>query len=308
MNEWIKVARLMVRTKQRLRYITLLGGAVSLYDVLVLLVRKLLIYDIDQRASAVAYSFTLASFPAVIALFTLIPYIPVAQLDVQIMEFLERVMPEGIFADASATIYDIISKPRSGILSLGFGFALVTATNGMVSLMGSFNVVYHDQENRGFFKTRLVALGLTLLLIAVLLVAVVLLVVGDYAMHLLEELHLFQDSGMVLLVNITRYLTTFLSLTAGITLIYRFAPIRKVNLRFSSIGALFASVLIILTTYIFSIYLSKFSTYNALYGSIGTMIALMIWYYVIALLLIFGFEVNASILSARDRNASIPKK
>lgn len=298
----------MVRAKQRLRYITLLGGAVSLYDVLVLLVRKLLIYDIDQRASAVAYSFTLASFPAVIALFTVIPYIPVEGLDVQIMEFLERVMPEGIFADASATIFDIVSKPRSGILSLGFGFALVTATNGMVSLMGSFNVVYHDEENRGFFQTRLVALGLTLLLIIVLLVAIVLLIVGDYVMRLLDDLHIFQDSGMVLLVNISRYLTTFLALTLGVALIYRFAPIRKVNLRFSSIGALFASLLIILSTYIFSIYLSKFSTYNALYGSIGTMIALMIWYYVIALLLIFGFEVNASILTAADQQRLTPKK
>jgi len=277
----------------------LFRGTVSIYDILLNLVHSNRKYDIDLRASAVAFSLTLASFPAVIFLFTLIPYIPIADLDKQIMAVLKDVMPRGIYEDADQTIMDILSRPRKGVLSFGFIFAMIASTNGMMSLMRSFDMVFKHEETRGFLKIRGIAILLTLLLIIVLCVAIVLLIVGDAAMNIVAEWHIIQDNWLISLLNISRYLVSFGALMLAISLIYRFAPSRSLKYSFFNSGSVVASVLILAATYGFSYYLSKFSSYNKLYGSIGTMIALMIWYYLLALLIILGFEINASIAVAK---------
>jgi len=281
-----------------LQHTVFLGGTVSLYDILVNLVRSNRKYDIDQRASAVAYSLTLASFPAVIFLFTLIPYIPIEHLDQQIMELLRENIPSGIYEDADQTIMDIISRPRKGVLSFGFIFAMIASTNGMMSLMRSFDMVYDDNDTRGFLKLRAIATLLTLLLILVLFLSVLLLIVGDAVMNILSDWNILQDTWMINLLNITRYVISFGSLMLTISLIYRFAPSHGRQFNFINAGAVIASVLILAATYGFSFYLSRFSSYNKLYGSIGTMIALMIWLYLLAFVIILGFEINAGINTA----------
>jgi len=276
---------------------------ISLYDILRNLVKNNRKYDIDQRASAVAYSLTLACFPAIIFLFTLIPYIPIADLDKQIMGMLQEVMPKGLYQEADQTILDILSRPRKGVLSIGFIFTLIASTNGMMSLMRSFDMVYEDVPTRGFLKIRAIAIALTLLLVIVLFLSVVLLIVGDIVINLVGPV--MQGKGTIILLNITRYLISFGALMLTISLIYRFAPTHGRNFTFLNAGSVIASVLILLSTYGFSFYLSNFSSYNKLYGSIGTMIALMIWFYLLALLIIFGFEVNASITTAQKKLRNI---
>ena len=278
---------------------------ISLYEILRNLVRNNRKYDIDQRASAVAYSLTLACFPAIIFLFTLIPYMPIADLDKQIMGMLQELMPKGLYQEADQTIIDILSRPRKGVLSIGFIFTLIASTNGMMSLMKSFDMVYEDVPTRGFLKVRTIAIGLTLLLVIVLFLSVVLLIVGDAVMNIVGDLHLIRDAWTIILFNITRYLISFGALMLAISLIYRFAPTHGSNFTFVNVGSVIASVLILFSTYGFSFYLSNFSSYNKLYGSIGTMIALMIWFYLLALLIIFGFEVNASISTAQKKLPSI---
>jgi membrane protein len=299
MFEKLKQYRQYQHFNHWLKNTTVFRGTVTLYDILANLLEKILVYDIDQRASAVAFSLTLSAFPALISLFTLIPYIPVDNLQPQIMDFLREMMPRGIYVEAQSTIVDIISRPRSDILSVGFVLTIVTATNGMVSLMRSFNIVYRDVDNRGFLKTRAIALMLTTLLALVLFVAVVLLIIGDRVMAIINEWNIIEEVWIIILVNVSRYITTLAALTIAVSLIYRFAPNRVVRMSFFNIGAFVASALIVLATYGFSFYISNFSTYNKLYGSIGTMIALMVWLYLIALLLIFGFEINASIIRAK---------
>jgi membrane protein len=297
------IKRLIVWLQQTM----LLSGKISLYDVLVNLVRSNRKYDIDQRAASVAYSLTLASFPAVIFLFTLIPYIPIEHLDQQIMQLLRENVPSGIYEDADQTIMDIIGRPRKGVLSFGFIFAMIASTNGMMSLMRSFDMVYDEVETRGFLKLRGIATLLTLLLIVVLFVSVILLIVGDAVMNILSEWHIIQDNWLIVLLNIIRYLISFGSLMLTISLIYRFAPSHGRQFGFVNAGSVVASILILSATYGFSFYLSRFSSYNKLYGSIGTMIALMIWLYLLAFVIILGFEINASITAA-VRGKVIPKR
>ncbi|MCF2488444.1 YihY/virulence factor BrkB family protein [Dyadobacter sp. CY347] len=289
-----QIKRLIVWLQQTV----FLGGTVSLYEILVNLVRSNRKYDIDQRASAVAYSLTLAAFPAIIFLFTLIPYIPIEHLDQQIMELLRENIPSGIYEDADQTIMDIISRPRKGVLSFGFIFAMIASTNGMMSLMRSFDMVYDDNETRGFLKLRGIATLLTLLLILVLFLSVILLIVGDAVMNILSDWNILRDTWMISLLNITRYLISFGSLMLTISMIYRFAPSHGRQFSFINAGAVISSVLILFATYGFSYYLSRFSSYNKLYGSIGTMIALMIWLYLLAFVIILGFEINAGINTA----------
>lgn len=277
----------------------LFRGTVSIYDIILNVINNNRKFDIDQRASAVAYSLTLASFPAIIFLFTLIPYIPIADLDKEIMLMLREVMPQGIYAEANQTIMDILSRPRRDVLSFGFIFTMFACTNGMMSLMQSFDMVFEDEKTRGFIQTRFVAILLTLLLLVVLFLAVLLLIVGDAAMALISDWHILQDNWIILSLNITRYLTSFGAMMLALSIIYRYAPSHGKRYTFINSGSMVASVLILAATYAFSFYLSKFSSYNKLYGSIGTMIALMIWYYLLAFLIILGFEINASIDRAK---------
>lgn len=273
--------------------------SVSLYDILASIRKNNRRYDIDQRASAVAYSLTLASFPGLIFLFTLVPYIPIDNLDDQILEIMREVAPSGIYRDARQTIVDIISKPRGGVLSLGFIFTLVASTNGMMSLMRSFDMVYEDQESRGFLAKRGVALLLTVILVAAMFLLILLLIVGDAVKGIVSDWHIIRDSWIVSSLSISRYMVSFGVLMLAISIIYRFAPSKGKQYSFVNTGSVIAAVLILLATYGFSFYLSRFGSYNKLYGSIGTMIALMIWFYLLALLLIFGFEINAGITAAR---------
>ncbi|MDZ7935928.1 MAG: YihY/virulence factor BrkB family protein [Emticicia sp.] len=270
----------------------------SLYHVLKILWQKVIVFDIDQRAAAVSYSFLLAVFPGVIFLFTLIPYIPIEHLDLLIMEFLGNVLPKGIYENTSTTIRDIVSRKRSDILSFGFFLTVFAATNGMMSLMGAFNMALKVREKRSYLKARLIALFLTVLLIVVLICAIVLLVVGTIVIDFLFDKGLLNEDFNFYSLQILRFGGTFLIFYLGICAIYYFAPAVQKRLKFFNFGALITSVLGILITNLFSFYLANFSSYNKLYGSIGTLIALMVWIYLVALILILGFEINISVRDA----------
>lgn len=284
------------------------GADVSWYDVLGKFVNRLINYDIDQRATSVAYGFTLALFPLILFLFTLIPYIPIPNLESQIMTFLQDFMPQGIYEFTEQTIRDIISRPQAGVLSFGFLLALYGATNGMVSLMRSFNMLNGGVDNRGFFETRMIAIMLMLFMASILFLSVVLVIVGDAVMSFVTGLDVLSSSLTVVSVNVTRYMISLLSLAFGVAVIYRFAPDVKLKVKFINFGVILASLLIVITTYGFSYFLLNFSSYNKLYGSIGTIIALMLWLYLLALILIFGYEVNVSIEDAKKLSTKSVKK
>ncbi len=278
-------------------------GSVSVADIWSLLVEKILFYNIDQRAAAVAYNFTLAVFPAILFLFTLIPYIPIDDLDKIIMKDLKGFMPAPIYEFASNTIFDIVIRKQGGILSFGFLLALFTATNGMGALMTAFNMANTVAEGRkrSYIRTRLVALWLTLVLSLVMILAIVGIIVGDFSLEYFGKKILSNEAVIIWLIGALRYVMMFGTFWAGVSIIYRYAPNIKHGWRLFNLGSFVAALLIILATATFSYYLSNFSTYNKLYGSIGTIIALVIWFYLIALMLIFGFELNISIWKAKHQ-------
>ncbi len=287
--------------KDKLQNIYILNTTVSIYLFLMILYKKLLNFDLDQRAAAVSFSFILAVFPATLFLFTLIPYIPIDQLDVLIMEFLNSILPKALYESISGTILEIISRPRLDILSFGFMFALFAATNGMMSLMRAFNMALKQREKRSFLKARWIGLILTILLVLVLLVAIVILIVGKITLSYVTSKGILTENFSYVGLQFLGYLMVFLIFYFGISSIYYFAPAIHRKLKFFNFGALFSSVMCIVATNLFSYYIENFNSYNRLYGSIGTLIAIMVWIYLIALILILGFEVNISFRNAMAR-------
>jgi membrane protein len=270
------------------------GGKVNLYELIAQWFKDLQKDEITERAGGVAFDFTLSLFPAIIFLFTLIPYIPVDNLDGKIMSFMSDVMPLSTYEAASETINDIVSKQRGSLLSFGFLFALVFATNGMASLMKAFNNIYMTVENRGFLKMRGIAALLTFLLALALFSAIIFLIVGQF---LLDQLVIFLDirgDHIIFFIYMLRTVVIFLLFYVVIASVYYFGPAVKNRWRFFSLGSFVASGASIATSLVFSIYVSNFGTYNQLYGSIGALIAIMVWLYLQSIIILAGFELNAS--------------
>lgn len=300
-------ARLIINRARQIRFKR--WNNVSLYKIIKLFIRNITQDEIIGRANSVAFNFTLAIFPAVIFLFTLIPYVSVVIPEVSaenIMAFLEELMPASMYEVIAATIQDIVNKQRGGLLTFGFLFSLYLATNGMMALMTAFNAVYKTNDRRGPIKTRLIATGLTLNLAFVLFLAIILLVAGQFLLdYLMSHLHEYQwlTRFNVWLLLFLRFTVIFIVFFLAVSSIYYFGPAIHYNWRFFSIGSLLATIFILAISYGFSYYVTHFGTYNKIYGSIGVLIALMIWIQLTAIVLLVGYEVNASIHDATRMQA-----
>ncbi len=280
---------------------------ISLYKILRILFKNLGDNEILDRANGVAYNFILAIFPGVIFLFTLIPYITVYFPEINkdsILHFLKGQMPTSMVDVVSSTILDILSNQRGGLLSIGFIFALFLSTNGMMALMRAFNASYRTIENRGAIKMRVIATGLTFNMTFVLFLSMILLIVGQLVLDYIMTLSWINISDFaVFLLFVLRFVVIFVSFFLSIATIYYFGPAIHYNWRFFSIGSFLATVLSMAVSYGFSYYVSNFSTYNKVYGSIGVLIAIMVWIQLITIVLLVGYEVNASIHDAVRKEA-----
>lgn len=294
-----QIKKILQQIKFRLDQIYPLGSKVSLYKFIEILWQSVIRLDLDQRATSVAFSFLLAVFPGILFLFTLIPYIPINNLDVQIMNFLKTLMPKELFEVVSQTIYEIVSRPRAGILSFGFLFSVYAATNGVNSLTRAFNMALDEKKSRSFVRARGVATVILFVLLFILLVAILLVLVGRIILSNIAELGIGNSQMTILGVRVLVYLAIFFIFYFSIAFLYYFAPAIPKKIRFFNFGAAFASILAILATNLFTYYFENFSRYNKLYGSIGTLIAIMLWIYLLSLIVILGFEMNVSLRAER---------
>ncbi len=271
---------------------------IGLYDCIVIFIKKLSNDEIITRANAVAFSFTTAIFPAIIFLFTLVPFIqnffPEITNDV-IIGFLEDILPTNLYQEAKVTIQDIIVRKRGGLLSFGFVLALILSTNGMVNLMKAFNACYKTKETRGNLRMRVTATGLIFLLSISVIVAVTLLVVGQQFLNNTEIRDTVADIISIDLIFVFRFLILFAVFQIAISFIYYFAPTVHTRWHFFSVGSVFASLSCILASFGLSFYVNNFGAYNTLYGSIGVLLVLMLWLFILSLILLVGFEMNAAI-------------
>jgi membrane protein len=215
------------------------------------------------------------------------------------MSFLHDVMPESVYQESISTIEDILSKPRGGLLSFGFILAVYLATNGTLALMRAFNRTYQTSENRGYFKTRIIAFLLTFMMAISLLLCIVFLIIGQQIINFLIANGILEADYLYYLILFIRFTVIFIFFQLTISLIYFVAPAVKERWHFFSPGSIFATFSCLAITFAFSFYINNFGTYNKLYGSIGALIAIMIWFSIMSLILLIGFELNVSIERAK---------
>ncbi len=275
----------------------LVGNTVTYYSVFKIFRTKLREDEIFERSLAVAFSFTIASFPLIIFLFTLLPYINAWIPEInseKILIFLQNIMPENMFSITKNTILDLVETKRGGLLSFGVISSIFLSSNGFNTLIKTFNSCHRIRENRSFYETRLIAMLLTFIFFIVTIVAIVLSTLGDFIINIILEYNVFKDVEYYT-INIYKLISLFISFYLLITSIFYFAPVKHNKWTFISSGSIISTIGCVIISLAFSYYIINFPTYNKLYGSIGILIAYMGWVYVISSIILVGFEWNTSI-------------
>jgi len=218
-----------------------------------------------------------------------------------LLDLVSSILPTNAFLAFQNTIEDIIKKQNGKLLSFGFIATLYFATNGISNLMRAFNSSSLIIEKRSWLKRRMIATVLTFIISTLLLIAIVIMTEGKNLLLLLKK-HVLSDSHFwYYLIAFSRWVIIVAIFFGTVSILYRYGPANKLRWKFLNPGSLLATGLAILTSFGFTYYINNFSSYNKLYGSIGTLIVVMIWLYLNSLILLIGFELNASIeLSKRS--------
>lgn len=247
------------------------------------------------KASSLAYSFMLAIFPGIIFLCNLIPYMPFEGFQDKLISSLGMVLPHSAFDAVKSTLVDIIKKQNGGLLSFGFFAALFFSTNGINNLMRAFNKSSLQIETRGWLKQRLVAISLTIIVISALILGMATIGFSEFVIAKIKTELQFKDWFWLNMVAFVRWCVLAMFYFTAISFLYRYGPATTKKWRLFSPGSWLATILTILTSWGFTFYINNFGNYNKIYGSIGTLIVIMIWLFLNSLIILIGFELNASI-------------
>lgn len=254
----------------------------------------------SMRASAIAFSFFMALFPFLLFILNLIPYIEfIDDFQLEFLLFMDSLLPPTTSEFFEDIFLDIASTPRGGLLSLSFIFSVLLMTNGVNAIFSGFEFSYHTFVSRPLVRQYLIAVGISIVMALMLLFAVVLAVYVTYVVDDLSDLGVMPAGGMS--VQLLTYLVFILLVYSMVATLYYFGTKEGRQAKFFSVGALFTTLLILLTTYLFGLYIENFSAYNELYGSIGALLVIMVYIWLNSNLLLLGFELNASLIKLKTK-------
>ena len=270
----------------------------SLYDLFEMYILGIINGALSIRASAVAYSFFMAIFPFLLFIIILIPYIPIESFQYEFLNFLDASLPPNTSDFFNQNIFENINKNSSvGLLSSVFIVSMLLMSNGVNAVFSSFENSYHQKLNRNFINQYLHAFGVSIILVLIListLVGVGFLEI--YIVHpIYKSLNMTDTVSELEWINTLKFLFFILMIYLGTAVLYFFGTKDGRLSRFFSIGALLTTFLVLLNSYLFGIYIENFSTYNQLYGSIGALLILLFYFWLNAIILLLGFELNASL-------------
>jgi len=248
--------------------------------------------DIRMRASFMAFHLMLAIFPAIIFFFTLIAYLPLEGAHKDLLELIHRLMPENAYKSLSKTMEDILSKQRDGLLSFGFLAAVYFSTSAIDSMIRSFHRSLKISDKRPYYKKKLYSVMLNLYF-SILLLATLVLITGGDALLTWMRSHDFMGKGLGSYIwQGLNWLVVIGLIQLVISSLYRFGPYNRSSWSFVNPGSVLSSILIVLMSIGLSIYVNQFNAYNKIYGSIGTLLVIMLWVYWNSVVTLIGFEFN----------------
>jgi len=302
----IPIVNRLVAILRRIKLPALEG--LSLYDLLELYAIGIFKGALTARASAIAFSFFTAIFPFLLFVLILMPYIPIDGFQVDFQQFLTSFLPPQTSDFFFSNIFENIENTeRGGLLSSVFVISILLMANGVNAVFSGFENSYHQELTRNIFKQYLYALGVALII--ALLVILTVAFFGYFQIYVIqplyeqfENLDYAKQQGNLFWVVFAKYLFfVFMVYIATATLYYYGTKSGRAS-KFFSIGALFTTLLIILTSYLFGIYIENFSQYNKLYGSIGALLILLLYLWLNANILLLGYELNATIRRLKRNN------
>ncbi|CAM4324572.1 YihY/virulence factor BrkB family protein [Gillisia hiemivivida] len=285
--------------------ITLPGlEGLTLHDLWVIYSRGIIEGTFSTRASAIAFSFFMALFPFLLFILNLIPYIQfIDDFQLQFLVFMDSLLPPTTSEFFNDVFYDIASTPRGGLLSVTFILSIFLMTNGVNSIFTGFEYSFHTISNRSIIRQYMVAIGVSIIMALLLLITVILAVYLTYAVDDISQLEIFGERSLS--PKLVKYTAFILLIYAAVATLYYSGTREGRHSRFFSAGALFTTILIVLNTYLFGLYIENFSRYNELYGSIGALLVLMVYIWLNSNILLLGFELNASLLKMKKKTKLI---
>lgn len=294
--EKIPVVNLLVKFFKGIKLKVLEG--LSLYDLLELYTIGIVKGALSTRASAIAYSFFMALFPFLLFVIIIIPYVPIEGFKTEFLNFLQSFLPPTTTDFFYESIFENIKG--GGLISSVFLISILLMANGVNAVFSGFETSYHEQLTRNVFKQYMFALGVAIILAFLLILTVA--VLGYFNIYVVENIvelaHVKNENSNTLLLW-SQYLFFVIMVYVATAILYYFGTHEGKQFKFFSIGALFTTLLIILTSYLFGIYIENFAQYNKLYGSIGALLILMFYFWLNANILLLGFELNVSLTKLR---------
>jgi membrane protein len=275
---------------------------IPLYDVGQFFYKGIRDGAIETRAAAVSFNLFLALFPTMIFIFTLIPLIPIKNFQTEMLLMIQSVVPESVYGAIAKTIEEIIIIPHGGLLSFGFILALYFSTNGVVSLIQTFNASVNVSDSRSWLALRFISLVLVIILALLVTTGITLITSTQAFLHFLVKKGVMEQNFTYYLITLGKWVVILALFYFAYSFLYYLGPARKSKWRFISAGGTLATFLSIIVTLGFGFYIDHFGKYNALYGSIGTLPVVMLMTYFNCLAIIIGFELNVGIVAARRKN------
>jgi len=297
-------ANWLIRQSQKIRLPGFQG--IPLYDVLKFFFQQIRKVGITERAAAISFNCVMAIPPIMIFLCTLIPYLPISNEFIRQLHGLIRDVIPGEKNNSAIIkfIDDIIKKPKNDLLSLGFLLAIFYSSNAVMGIMRAFDKNYLGFKKRKMIRRRATALQLTSVLFVLMFASLLVLIMQS------SVLKLFGLKNVLVrqIIGYARWVVIVLLFFSSVSFIYRYAPFVHKRWKLINPGCILATTLMLLFTVFFSYWVNNFSNYNKLYGSISTILILMLLIYFNSLVLLIGFELNVSITHIRheadERNKS----
>lgn len=246
--------------------------------------------DVFGLSAQLAFFFLLSLFPFLLFLITLLGYLPIDEAI--ILDFIESYAPKQIVAFINTNISDIIKSQNGGLLSLGILGTLWSASNGVNAMKKAFNRAYEVKEDRPYIISRLISIGLTISMVGVIVLAFLLPIFGEkIGVFLFSFVN--QKEEFLNIWNALRWIISSVVIFIVLLALYKLLPNLKIYFRHAIWGAIFATVGWQLASLAFSYYVNTLGNYSATYGSLGTIIILMIWFYLSGIIIIIGGIINA---------------
>lgn len=293
------VIKQTIQVLQQIKFPNLQG--ISLYDIIKLYVSGIISSGVTHRASAIAFSFFMALFPFALFLLNLIPFIPLDNFQNDFLTFVSKSVPPNTYDAIEIILKDILNNSYKGLLSSGFLLSIFLMSNGINALLDGFEMSKNISKKRGYFRQYAIAIALSLIIAFLLLLTVATLIFVAVFIHKIET-----QSGYISkipLIEASRYLFVMLMILLITSTIYKYGTKESKYISFISYGSVMTTILFVLTSYLFGIYVEKFARYNELYGSIGTLLVMMFYVWLNSILVLLGFELNAFIFQLKTKSA-----